>query len=60
MTKKNANIARGVGIAMAVGGATALIGSSMTSSSQYKIKKGMAKAAKTVENFVGGINAVMK
>lgn len=60
MTKKSANIAKGVGIAMALGGATALISGSMANSTQRKMKKTVDKAAKSVENFVSGINSVMK
>lgn len=61
MTKKtSSNIAKGVGIAMAMGGATALIGSSMMNSSNRKMKKSMNKAVKAVENIVGGINSAMK
>ncbi len=60
MTKKSSNIAKGVGIAMAVGSATALIGGTMMISSNRKMKKSMNKAVKAVENIVGGINSAMK
>ena len=60
MTNKSSIIAKGVGIAMAVGSATALIGSSMMGSSNRKMKKSMNKAVKAVENIVGGINSAMK
>ena len=43
MTNKSSNIAKGVGIAMAVGSATALIGGTMMNSSSRKMKKSMNK-----------------
>lgn len=60
MTSKTSDIAKGVGIAMAVGSTAAIIGSTMMNSSSRKMKRTMNRAVKTVENIVGEINSVMK
>ena len=52
--KGNASsIVKGVGIAMAVGGGAAIVGSTMMSSSKSgTIKKSVSKMIKSMENFV--------
>ena len=48
-----ANVVKGVGIAMAIGGATAWVGSTMMGTSKMgSIKKSASKAMKSVSNFV--------
>mgnify|MGYP000496050347 CR=1 FL=1 len=61
MHTNKANIAKGIGIAMAVGGATAMLGSTMMgSSAKRNAKRNMNKAVKAVGDIVGGIQSVMK
>ena len=57
MKKKNtSNVVRGIGIAMAVGGATAIVGSSMMNGSRMDtMKKNVTKVIKSMENFVGNM-----
>ncbi|MPN43907.1 hypothetical protein SDC9_191468 [bioreactor metagenome] len=50
---KAANVVKGVGIAMAIGGATAWVGSTMMETSKMgSIKKSASKAMKSVSNFM--------
>ncbi|HIT53390.1 MAG TPA: hypothetical protein IAD07_05565 [Candidatus Fimivicinus intestinavium] len=61
MHTNKANIAKGIGIAMAVGGATAMLSSTMMgSSAKRNAKRNMNKAVKAVGDIVGGIQSVMK
>lgn len=61
MHTNKSNIAKGIGIAMAVGGATAMLSSTMMSSSAKRnAKRNMGKAVKAVEDIVGGIQSAIK
>lgn len=53
MKKKSiSNIMRGVGIAMAIGGATALVGSAVTSTKSSGMKKYVEKALRSMEKML--------
>lgn len=63
MTVKNAtvNMMKGMGIGMAVGGAAALVGTSMMSSGMKKqTKKNAMKAMKVVEGFLDDVQDRLK
>lgn len=60
MHTNKANIAKGIGIAMAVGGATAMLGSTMMGSSASHAKRNVNKAVKAVGDIVGGIQSAIK
>uniref|UniRef100_UPI003FEE283B hypothetical protein n=1 Tax=Candidatus Fimivicinus sp. TaxID=3056640 RepID=UPI003FEE283B len=61
MHTNKANIAKGIGIAMAVGGATAMLGSTMMGSSAKRhAKRNVNKAVKAVGDIVGGIQSAIK
>ena len=52
--KKNSvsSVMRGVGIAMAVGGATALVGSALTAPKSTSMRKYVEKALKSMEKMI--------
>ena len=53
---KAANVVKGVGIAMAIGGATAFVGSTMMGNARMgSFKKTASKAMKSVSNFMESI-----
>ena len=52
MKNKTNSVIKGLGIGMIVGGATAIIGSSMMGSKKTNYKKMAQKAIKTAESFM--------
>lgn len=61
MKSKASSIIKGVGIGMAVGGATAMIGSTMMGKPSKRItKKNTAKAMRTVGQIIDNIQYMMK
>lgn len=58
---KVSDVITGMGIGIAAGGAAALIGTGMGSSSKRrKAKKSMAKAYKSVQNVLGDMSYMFK
>ncbi len=61
MSNKSADIAKGMGIGIAVGTAAAVAGSKMmTKSGRKKCKKGATKCMRTVEEVLDSITAMTK
>lgn len=52
MKNKTNSVIKGLGVGMMVGGATAIIGTSMMSSKKTNYKKLAQRAIKTAENFM--------
>lgn len=61
MKSKATSVVKGIGAAMAIGGTAAVVGSTMFggAASKRKAKKTAAKAVKTVENIIGGVQGMM-
>jgi len=62
MTRKTSSMVRGIGAAVALGGAVAVISSMHGGGravSRRKIKKTAMKAAQTVENVLDGLQSLM-
>jgi gas vesicle protein len=58
---KSSSALRGVGLGLAIGGATAMLGNGMMSrSSKRKIKKNANKAFKTMTDFVDNAQNIIK
>ncbi len=61
MTGKMSSAAKGVGLGIAIGGATAMVGSTiMSGSSKRKMKKTANKAIKTMNDIVGNAQNIIK
>jgi gas vesicle protein len=52
MKSKTSSVVKGIGVGMLVGGATAIIGSSMMGGKKTNYKKMAQKAIKTAESFM--------
>ena len=63
MTKSTSHVMKNVGTAIAIGGAVAVIGSAMSSStmmSKRKMRRAATKAVKTVEDVISGVQSIIK
>ncbi|MEG0978617.1 MAG: hypothetical protein RR911_02990 [Oscillospiraceae bacterium] len=61
MAAKMSSAIKGIGLGLAIGGATAVVGNTMMSgSSKRKMRKNANKAIKTVSDIVGSAQSMIK